>query len=224
MIRSSSILRRTAWISKKGLLSICLQRADLFDFRFPIFPFGKAYLISGSGTLCMQIILPNNLMVNCFQAPLKYLSEVKVQRVVLINLRYRGREEHPCSRPNHIQTTAAAEMGLLRRGIGQIATIFFRTVSHCPTLPPFRVPLKVEQANNARDALAKAVYSRLFDHVVKRVNQCFPFKDSSNFIGVLDIAGFGNETPSLLPRSFLLTNYTRLLILCLGTNFPCCPN
>ncbi|XP_048048209.1 myosin VIb isoform X1 [Megalobrama amblycephala] len=53
-----------------------------------------------------------------------------------------------------------------------------------------KVPLKVEQANNARDALAKAVYSRLFDHVVKRVNQCFPFDTSSNFIGVLDIAGF----------------------------------
>uniref|UniRef100_A0A674F5R7 Unconventional myosin-VI n=1 Tax=Salmo trutta TaxID=8032 RepID=A0A674F5R7_SALTR len=53
-----------------------------------------------------------------------------------------------------------------------------------------KVPLKVEQANNARDALAKAVYSCLFDHVVRRVNQCFPFNTSSNFIGVLDIAGF----------------------------------
>ncbi|XP_029316501.1 myosin VIb isoform X1 [Cottoperca gobio] len=53
-----------------------------------------------------------------------------------------------------------------------------------------KVPLRVEQANNARDALAKAVYSRLFDHVVKRVNECFPFETSSNFIGVLDIAGF----------------------------------
>ncbi|XP_066460885.1 unconventional myosin-VI isoform X5 [Eleutherodactylus coqui] len=53
-----------------------------------------------------------------------------------------------------------------------------------------KVPLKVEQANNARDALAKAVYSRLFDHVVNRANQCFPFESSSYFIGVLDIAGF----------------------------------
>lgn len=51
--------------------------------------------------------------------------------------------------------------------------------------------MKVEQANNARDALAKTVYSHLFDHVVNRVNQCFPFETSSFFIGVLDIAGFG---------------------------------
>ncbi|XP_070336881.1 unconventional myosin-VI isoform X11 [Odocoileus virginianus] len=53
-----------------------------------------------------------------------------------------------------------------------------------------KVPLKVEQANNARDALAKTVYSHLFDRVVNRVNQCFPFETSSYFIGVLDIAGF----------------------------------
>ncbi|XP_062952221.1 unconventional myosin-VI isoform X4 [Cynocephalus volans] len=53
-----------------------------------------------------------------------------------------------------------------------------------------KVPLKVEQANSARDALAKTVYSHLFDHVVNRVNQCFPFETSSYFIGVLDIAGF----------------------------------
>ncbi|XP_045399869.1 unconventional myosin-VI [Lemur catta] len=53
-----------------------------------------------------------------------------------------------------------------------------------------KVPLKVEQANNARDALAKTVYSHLFDHVVNRVNQCFPFETSFYFIGVLDIAGF----------------------------------
>lgn len=69
----------------------------------------------------------------------------------------------------------------------------FRTVSMPHFVSLSRVPLKVEQANNARDALAKAVYSRLFDHVVKRVNQCFPFETSSNFIGVLDIAGFGNN-------------------------------
>lgn len=55
----------------------------------------------------------------------------------------------------------------------------------------FRVPLKVYEANNARDALAKAIYIRLFDHVVHRINKSIPFQASSYYIGVLDIAGFG---------------------------------
>ncbi len=54
-----------------------------------------------------------------------------------------------------------------------------------------RVPLKVGEASNARDALAKAIYARLFDYIVNRVNQALPFKSSKNYIGVLDIAGFG---------------------------------
>uniref|UniRef100_A0A8C7NCQ3 Unconventional myosin-VI n=1 Tax=Oncorhynchus mykiss TaxID=8022 RepID=A0A8C7NCQ3_ONCMY len=67
-----------------------------------------------------------------------------------------------------------------------------QTVEYCAELLGLEESdLRVmEQANNARDALAKAVYSRLFDHVVTRVNQCFPFDSSANFIGVLDIAGF----------------------------------
>ena len=56
-----------------------------------------------------------------------------------------------------------------------------------------RVPLKPEQASAARDALGKALYTKLFDHIVAQVNQCFPFESSSTFIGVLDIAGFGES-------------------------------
>ena len=55
------------------------------------------------------------------------------------------------------------------------------------------VPLKPDQAVNARDALAKALYVRLFDYIVQRINQCFPFESSSYYIGVLDIAGFGGS-------------------------------
>lgn len=54
-----------------------------------------------------------------------------------------------------------------------------------------RVPLKVNEANSARDALAKSMYSRLFDNIVARINKSIPFTSSSYYIGVLDIAGFG---------------------------------
>jgi len=54
------------------------------------------------------------------------------------------------------------------------------------------VPLKVSEAQNARDALAKSIYIKLFDHIVASVNKAIPFGASTNFIGLLDIAGFGN--------------------------------
>ncbi|BES87602.1 Myosin N-terminal SH3-like domain [Nesidiocoris tenuis] len=52
------------------------------------------------------------------------------------------------------------------------------------------VPLKVYEANSARDALAKALYSKLFDYIVQRINKSIPFQASSYYVGVLDIAGF----------------------------------
>lgn len=56
--------------------------------------------------------------------------------------------------------------------------------------PNSRVPLKMYEANNARDALAKALYSRLFDHIVRKINENIPFSSSNYYIGILDIAGF----------------------------------
>uniref|UniRef100_A0A0K0CUJ4 Myosin motor domain-containing protein n=1 Tax=Angiostrongylus cantonensis TaxID=6313 RepID=A0A0K0CUJ4_ANGCA len=53
-----------------------------------------------------------------------------------------------------------------------------------------RVPLKPHESAAGRDALAKALYSRLFDWLVIRINKSIPFEKSINYIGVLDIAGF----------------------------------
>lgn len=55
------------------------------------------------------------------------------------------------------------------------------------------VPLKVHEASSARDALAKAVYSKLFDFIVRTINKSIPYQESSYYIGVLDIAGFGKS-------------------------------
>ena len=56
-----------------------------------------------------------------------------------------------------------------------------------------RVPLKHGAAISARDALAKSIYSHLFDSIVAAVNACIPFASSTGYIGVLDIAGFGKK-------------------------------
>ncbi|ESN91883.1 hypothetical protein HELRODRAFT_104176 [Helobdella robusta] len=53
-----------------------------------------------------------------------------------------------------------------------------------------QVQLKSGEAQNARDALAKSLYSKLFDYIVLRVNQSLPFQSSKSYIGILDIAGF----------------------------------
>ena len=71
-------------------------------------------------------------------------------------------------------------------GLGRIWCILLKL-----PIPPVRVPLKTGEASSARDALSKAVYSKMFDYIVTRVNQALPFSSSKNYIGILDIAGFG---------------------------------
>uniref|UniRef100_A0A8C0UZU7 Myosin VC n=1 Tax=Cyanistes caeruleus TaxID=156563 RepID=A0A8C0UZU7_CYACU len=52
-------------------------------------------------------------------------------------------------------------------------------------------PMTRAQAVNARDALAKKIYSHLFDFIVERINQALQFSGKQHtFIGVLDIYGF----------------------------------
>lgn len=54
-------------------------------------------------------------------------------------------------------------------------------------------PLDLEQAQFARDALAKAIYDKLFSWLVTRINASLAPKDydsRSSVIGILDIYGF----------------------------------
>uniref|UniRef100_V9KBM2 Myosin-Ie n=1 Tax=Callorhinchus milii TaxID=7868 RepID=V9KBM2_CALMI len=52
------------------------------------------------------------------------------------------------------------------------------------------VTLNVEQANYTRDALAKALYTRLFDYLVDSINKAIQKDNEEINIGVLDIYGF----------------------------------
>nr|XP_033775568.1 unconventional myosin-Vc isoform X3 [Geotrypetes seraphini] len=52
-------------------------------------------------------------------------------------------------------------------------------------------PMTKLQATNARDALAKKIYSHLFDFIIERINTALQFSGKQHtFIGVLDIYGF----------------------------------
>ncbi|KAG8440472.1 hypothetical protein GDO86_006288, partial [Hymenochirus boettgeri] len=52
-------------------------------------------------------------------------------------------------------------------------------------------PMTKIQADNARDALAKKIYSHLFNYVVDKINSALQFQGKQHtFIGVLDIYGF----------------------------------
>ncbi|KAK9459149.1 myosin-1 [Lipomyces oligophaga] len=55
----------------------------------------------------------------------------------------------------------------------------------------YEVPLNITQARAVRDALAKGVYSNLFDWIVDRVNQSMVTRgQAARTIGILDIYGF----------------------------------
>jgi myosin heavy subunit len=51
-------------------------------------------------------------------------------------------------------------------------------------------PLKVVEAEDARDALSKALYGKLFDWLIVRINQSICLSDARATIGILDIFGF----------------------------------
>ena len=58
-------------------------------------------------------------------------------------------------------------------------------------------PLAAEECAATRDALARALYARGFDHLVLLLNQCIaPGGPSSASIGILDIYGFEVTSPS----------------------------
>jgi myosin heavy subunit len=57
-------------------------------------------------------------------------------------------------------------------------------------------PLTIQESYNSRDAMAKAIYGKMFNWIVKRINDSISLKMNAKsskdlkFIGLLDIFGF----------------------------------
>ncbi|KJE91980.1 MYO6 protein, variant [Capsaspora owczarzaki ATCC 30864] len=84
--------------------------------------------------------------------------------------------------------TAAAELlGLDRTAL---ADRLVQRVMTAGAGDSYTIPLTVQEAMTARDALAKFIYGSLFDGLVKRINSTLPCENSTQFIGILDISGF----------------------------------
>ena len=93
--------------------------------------------------------------------------------------------------------------------VDQLERVFTVRVITAAKDDTYAISLDVGQAIDVRDALSKALYSRLFEWIVLRVNKSIRVEDTSRVraeIGVLDIFGF----ESFLTNSFeqLCINYT----------------
>ncbi len=54
----------------------------------------------------------------------------------------------------------------------------------------YTIPLKMAEAQSTRDALAKTIYAKLFDWLIKKINTTLTPSNQDRFIGILDIFGF----------------------------------
>jgi myosin heavy subunit len=111
--------------------------------------------------------------------------------LMLGNVKYGPGGEGVTVVSEEVLNDAAELLGVTRDSLNFL--LCFRTLASPGGRSEVLIPLKDTEAVEARDGLAKAIYSRLFDWMVERINTCIKCpkpvsKDAK--IGVLDIFGF----------------------------------
>lgn len=101
--------------------------------------------------------------------------------LVLGNIEFKGSDKAKIERNGALEQ-AAELLGLKVQTLGNALTK--------KTVKGIKTPLSLDQAKYARDSLAKSVYSKIFDWIVKRANDTISSDKFSTSIGVLDIYGF----------------------------------
>mmetsp|Transcript_45103 Transcript_45103/g.72092 ORF Transcript_45103/g.72092 Transcript_45103/m.72092 type:complete len:1517 (+) Transcript_45103:1288-5838(+) len=94
-------------------------------------------------------------------------------------------EEDGTSKAREALRNAASLLEIAGDKLEQVLTVRSITVRGEESI----IPLKRSQATTARDSLAKAIYGRLFNWLVTRVNESFG-QVAGKFVGFLDIFGF----------------------------------
>lgn len=104
------------------------------------------------------------------------------------NVQFEGAEVSKVSNPQELEIVGQL-LKISPEGLGRALTTRTLVVSG----QKIQVNFKAAQAADARDALAKAIYSKLFDWIVVTINKViYKPKPVKSFIGVLDIFGFEN--------------------------------
>uniref|UniRef100_A0A8C2M6A0 Unconventional myosin-Ic n=1 Tax=Cricetulus griseus TaxID=10029 RepID=A0A8C2M6A0_CRIGR len=127
-------------------------------------------------------------------------DEVEDLLSIVASVLHLGNIHFAADEESNAQVTTENQLKYLTRLLGVEGTTLREALTHRKIIAKgeeLLSPLNLEQAAYARDALAKAVYSRTFTWLVRKINRSLASKDaespswrSTTVLGLLDIYGF----------------------------------
>lgn len=124
------------------------------------------------------------------------LDKIEIESVcrTAASILHLGNVEFVNDKENLSAVASMKELDIVGKLLEVDATKLSRAFTHPNIITPSEIietHVTVEQASANRNALVRSLYGRMFNWLVKRINQSLASKEMvKNFIGVLDIAGF----------------------------------